>query len=98
MKCARCGLCREKCPVYLAVLKETASPRAKGILKNEELKSKMFFLCTLCEGHLKNCNVNSESEILAMREAMVKAGIKIGKNEEIVEHLKKYGHPFTDIK
>jgi len=96
MKCGQCGLCREKCPVFRAILKETASPRAKGILKKEEAKDKLFYLCTLC-GEC-SCQITSEEEMRAEREKLVKAGIELKRNREMLENLKKHGHPFFEAK
>lgn len=95
MKCAECGFCREKCPVFHAVLKETASPRTKGILKKNEKEDKIFYLCTLCGRHLDECKLNSEEDIIAAREALVKKGVELSLNRKMIASLKKNGHPFA---
>ena len=94
MKCGQCGYCREICPIFKVILKETASPRAKGILQNNEYMDKLFYLCTMCGACNELCETNSEKNIRKLRAKLVEEGIELKRNKEIIENLKNHGHPF----
>ncbi|MBU2589496.1 MAG: hypothetical protein KKF52_04215 [Nanoarchaeota archaeon] len=94
MKCKLCGLCKEKCPVFLAVLNESVSPRGKGILQNEEVLDKIYLLCTLCEGC--GCKLYGEKEMLELREKLIKNGIETRRNRQMLSNIQKHGHPFLE--
>jgi len=80
--------------VFLAVLKETASPRAKGILNNHGITDKLFYLCTLCDNHVLGCPVNAELEILEARSRLVRKGTELPQTKRLIENIRKYGNPF----
>ncbi len=96
-KCILCGKCREFCPVYKAVMKETSAPRAKAILTQGSKSSKLFYLCTLCGACRQNCPLGVDLEIKEHRAVLVKAGLESGPNKRMVENLRKYGHPFGEV-
>lgn len=94
-KCIECGKCRNKCPVYLALRNESASPRAKGMLSNRKVLDKIFYLCTLCESYQHYCPIQKlDLNIVGARERLVKEGIELPKNKQMIENLKKTGNPF----
>ena len=93
-RCVECGLCKNNCPVYIAVMKETASPRAKGILNNRQRDDKLFYFCTLCGAHECSCPYNADLQILKMREKLVKGGVVLSRSKEMVDNIKSHGHPF----
>lgn len=96
-KCILCGKCRETCPVYKAVLKETAAPRAKGIFLQAEKEDKLFYLCTLCGACKMNCPVDADLKVVATRAKLVESGVETGPNKRMIDSLRKYGHPFGDL-
>ncbi len=96
MKCVECGLCRAKCPMVRAVLKETASPRMKGKLYNMERADKLAYFCALCGMHDRECPYNADVPVIKMREKLVKTGMELSKTKEMVENIKKHGNPFSD--
>jgi len=58
--CARCGRCLSVCPVYGLTRQETTSPRgraalAQALLRGEDLKASIFFLCLLCGACERAC-------------------------------------------
>jgi Fe-S oxidoreductase len=98
-KCIECGKCRNKCPVYLALRNESASPRAKGILDNRKVLDKIFYLCSLCEAYKECCPIQKlDLNIIGARERLVKEGIELPKNKEMIENLEKTGNPFGIVK
>lgn len=94
-KCIECGKCRARCPVYLALRNESVSPRAKGKLINAKVLDKIFYFCSLCEAYKEDCPIHKlDLDIVGAREQLVKAGIELPKNIEMIENLKRTGNPF----
>lgn len=94
-RCIECGICKINCPVFLAIKKESASPRLKGILRNKKILHKVFFLCTLCDSHKDNCPlINLDLDIINLRERLVFKGYSPLKDKEMIENLKKTGNIF----
>ncbi len=93
-KCAYCGMCREVCPVFKALRRETASPRTKGALNNKKLLDNIYYLCTLCGACKKNCPIDLDLEILKAREEIVKKGIEIKAVKEMIANLRATGNPY----
>lgn len=94
-RCIECGKCRNRCPVYVALRNESASPRAKGMLENRKLHDKVFYLCTLCEGYKESCPIQKlELDIVGARERLVKAGLELPMNKIMIENLRKFGNPY----
>ncbi|MBU2638182.1 MAG: (Fe-S)-binding protein [Nanoarchaeota archaeon] len=96
MKCVECGLCKGKCPMVRAVLKETASPRMKGKLHNMERADKLAYFCALCGMHDKECPYNADVPVIKMREKLVKNGVELSKTKEMVENIKNHGSAFKE--
>ena len=93
-RCVECGLCRTKCPVFRATMKETASPRAKGMIINRELNDKIFYFCAMCGMHEKECPYCAGLQVLRQREKLVKSGVVLSRSKQIVDNIKEHGHPF----
>lgn len=86
--CARCGTCREVCPVYEAVGWESASPRGRmsvvrevfadeskvGVASPEQVRT--LGRCTLCGACATSCTtmIDTRSLWLEARSALVKEG------------------------
>lgn len=94
-RCIECGICKNSCPVYLAIKKESASPRTKGLLRNNKNLHKVFFLCTLCDAHKENCLlINLDLDIIDMRERLVFKEFSPEKDKEMIKNLKETGNIF----
>lgn len=57
-KCIKCGLCKELCPVFKAILEEQYSPRGHMILLEEKVFDSILFDCTLCKACEEKCPLN----------------------------------------
>ncbi|MFH1332768.1 MAG: 4Fe-4S dicluster domain-containing protein [archaeon] len=95
-KCILCGKCREVCPVYRAVLKETAAPRAKAVLSQAEVQDKLVYLCTMCGSCRVVCPIDADLQVVGSRARLVESGVETGPNKVMVENIRKYGNPFGD--
>jgi len=73
-KCVECGLCKNDCPVYKVLLRETVSPRGKAKLIKKRMAENIMFLCTLCGACTQNCPYNVDLEIEKMRERIAEEG------------------------
>ncbi len=89
--CNLCGKCKEVCPIYQIVKKETVSPRGKAILIKKDILDKVFYICTLCGACKEICpnNVDLLSFIKKRRKLLVEKGIESKKNREMVEKIKE---------
>lgn len=93
--CIECGRCKLNCPIYLVLKNESVSPRAKGRLENKHVLDKIFYLCSLCEGYKTLCPIKKlEINIIGAREKLVKEGIELTKNKEMIKNLKEKGNIF----
>lgn len=97
-KCILCGRCRSVCPVYKAVMKETAAPRAKAIVAQEGKDDRLFYLCTLCGACKDACPLGVDLGIAAHRAGLVAAGLETSSARRMVENLRKCGNPFSEAK
>ena len=70
-KCNECGLCRENCPVFRVVKKESVSPRGFAILQKKEHYEKVFLLCTLCNNCKVVCPYKVDLNLLETREKVL---------------------------
>lgn len=95
-KCVLCGRCRNVCPVYLAVLKETAAPRAKAVFAQAGRLDKVFYLCTLCGSCRKVCPVDADLQVVENRVKLVESGKGTAPNKLMVENMRRYGNPFGE--
>lgn len=94
-KCSLCGKCKEVCPVYNVVKKETVSPRGKAILIKKDILDKTFYICTLCGACAEICpnKVDLPKHIKKRRSLLVEKGVESKKNREMVENIRTKGHP-----
>lgn len=95
-KCILCGKCRSVCPVYKAVMRETAAPRAKAVLAEKGRNDKLFYLCTMCGACRVACPIDADLQIAEHRAALVEEGDETGPNKKMIENLRKYGNPFGE--
>jgi len=98
-KCSLCGLCKAYCPVYNALLSETAGPRGKAILIKKEIPDKIFYNCSLCKSCDNECPAGIEltKEIREMRERLAAEGKETEANKAMIENVRKFGNPFGSI-
>lgn len=96
--CSLCGLCKEVCPIYKIIKKETVSPRGKAVLIKKDILDKTFYICTLCGACEKVCpnNVDLVSHIKKRRSLLIEKGVESKKNREMVENIRTKGHPHSD--
>lgn len=89
-KCNLCGRCKEVCPIYKVIKKETISPRGKAILIKKDILDKVFYICTLCGACKEICpnDVDLLSYIKKRRALLVEKGIESKKNREMIENIK----------
>jgi len=93
-KCTECGLCKNTCPVYKAMLRETESPRGKAMLIKEGIKNEVFYACTLCKACETNCPLNLDLGLKEYRAELVKNGIETEAGKKMIENVKAHGNPF----
>ena len=93
-KCNECGLCREACPVFSVLRRESVSPRGFAVLMKKEVKDKMFYLCTLCKNCERVCPYGVRLKLLENREGLVENKVETNGAKEVIENLKKCGNPF----
>lgn len=93
--CNLCGACKEVCPVYKIVKKETVSPRGKSILIKKDIIDKTFYICTLCGACKEICpnKVDLPSHIKKRRTLLVESGVESKRNREMAENIRNKGHP-----
>lgn len=96
-KCTECGLCRNSCPAFKALLRETASPRGKAMLIKEDVKNEMLYMCSLCKACEKICPLGLDLGFKEYRKELVKAGVETEAMKKMVENVRKYGNPFGNI-
>jgi L-lactate utilization protein LutB len=106
--CINCGACANFCPAYYQLLEKFGYKYlgAKGLLWtafNESLqKSKEGNLhaCTLCEACGVNCpaQIPLPQYIRHLRQDLIKSGDETEGNKEMMEHVRKYGNPFGEVK
>ncbi|RLI67199.1 hypothetical protein DRO91_10530 [Candidatus Heimdallarchaeota archaeon] len=94
-KCVECGLCKNDCPVYRALLRETVSPRGKAKLIKKEMAENIMFLCTLCGACTQNCPYNIDLEIEKMREKIAEEGNDPEANKRLIKRIRKNGNPYV---
>ena len=94
VRCIECGVCRTNCPVFKATLLEKLSPRGKAILEKNDLFTKEFYLCTLCNQCKKTCIINADLPFKEVRQKLVRNKLETEANKKIIQNLEKYGTPF----
>ncbi len=94
-RCITCGLCKESCPVYKVVLKETVSPRGLIIITKKDLIDDVYHYCSLC----KACEVVCPTKVEVVQE-MIKQREKLRKQKEprayqmLIKNIREYGNPY----
>ncbi|MBM3199689.1 (Fe-S)-binding protein [Candidatus Woesearchaeota archaeon] len=98
-KCTECGLCRNACPVYKALKRETVGPRGKVMLLKEEIKDEIFYACTLCRNCTVACPLKLEldKDFRKYRAKLQEAGKTTEASKVMIENVRKYGNPFGKI-
>jgi len=100
---ARCGFCREECPVYRIKRYETFSCRGKmlvarglmeGRLNPSKEMAEMLERCLLCGYCQARCSLKNMDIIIAMREHMGLEGLTAKVHRENVEKIVKEGRLF----
>jgi Fe-S oxidoreductase len=94
IKCIECGLCRESCPVFKVVRRESVSPRGFAIMKKKEQFNKLFYLCSLCNNCKISCPYDVDLELEKTREYVAKHGEPTEAIKEVIENLKETGNPY----
>ena len=94
MKCNECGLCRESCPVFDVLKRESVSPRGFAVLQKKEVLDKMFYLCVLCGNCERECPYQVKLKLSEVREKLVEQGIETENNKKMIENLRKTGNPY----
>jgi len=94
IKCNECGLCKENCPVYRVVRRESVSPRAFAILIEKQQFDKIMFLCSLCNNCKTSCPYGVDLELQEMREKVLMDGGETTTLRTIIENLRNTGNPY----
>lgn len=95
--CEECGLCREACPVFRVLRRESVSPRGFAILQKKHVYSKVFLMCTLCDACKKDCDFGVDLGLESFREELIEVDLETDVIKKIRRSFKKNGHPFFDI-
>jgi len=98
-KCTECGLCRNACPLFILLKKETLSPRGRAKLLKENLSDEVFFACTLCKRCSVVCPLDLKlgKEFLGQRAKLEKEKRTTKSNKHLIENVRKYGNPFGKV-
>ncbi|MBL7051662.1 MAG: 4Fe-4S dicluster domain-containing protein [Nanoarchaeota archaeon] len=96
IKCIECGLCKEVCPVFRVLKRESVSPRGFAILQNKEVYNKMFYMCSLCNNCKVVCPYKVDLKLLETREEVNKESGATDKMKEIIENLRKSGNIYGE--
>ncbi len=91
--CNECGYCKEACPMYRAILKETESPRGFIKLENKEQKTTKFFNCANCKACKEVCPSNVDFDIEKIRQRVIYE-IETESSRRVLENVKRYGNPY----
>jgi len=94
IKCNECGLCKENCPVFRVVKKESVSPRGFAAMQKKGVFDKAMLLCSLCNNCKSVCPYGVDLRLGEMREYVLKNGGETAGTKEIIENLRKYGNPY----
>ncbi|MDP3918276.1 MAG: (Fe-S)-binding protein [Nanoarchaeota archaeon] len=94
INCNECGLCKESCPVYRIVKRESLSPRGFAIMKKKEVFHKFFYICSLCNNCNLACPYGIDLKLEENREFVAKKGQATEEMEKIIENLRQTGNPY----
>ena len=93
-KCFKCGLCREKCPTYKALRRETVSPRGIATLTDFGVDDKAIYICTMCGACKVNCPALVDIKFEEARINLVNNGVETAANSKIAENIRRTGNPY----
>jgi Fe-S oxidoreductase len=96
--CNLCAICNLNCPIYIALLKESAGARFKAFLAKKKNYSDAFFLCTECGSCIKDCPAKIELRCLEIRKRLAELGKEPLTSKEMKENINKFGNPFGEVK
>jgi len=98
-KCTECGLCRNACPVFIILKRETLSPRGKVMLLKEDIKDEIFYACTLCKNCTVACPLDLEldKDFKKQRGKLVEEKKITKANKILIENVRKYGNPIGKV-
>lgn len=94
VKCNECGLCKESCPVFKIMKRESVSPRGFAILQKKEVHDKVFHICSLCNNCKDACPYGVDLKLLEWRERLLERGVETSWNKTMIENIRKYGNPY----
>ena len=94
IKCSECGLCKEACPVFRVVKRETVSPRGFAIMQQEQKFDKMFYLCSLCNNCTFACPYDVELNLEETRKYVAENGQATEAMKRVIKNLRETGNPF----
>lgn len=94
IKCNECGLCKESCPVFRVVKKESLSPRGFAILKEKGVYDKSMYVCSLCNNCKSSCPYGVDLKLEEMREYILKNCGETDVIREMIENLRRTGNPY----
>ncbi len=97
IKCNECGLCKENCPVFRVVKKESVSPRGFAIMKEKGFADKAMYICSLCNNCKSVCPYGVDLKLEDMREYVLKNGGETEAIREIIENLRRTGNPYGKL-
>ncbi len=96
--CIECGLCREICPVFTVIRRESISPRGKAILADRGVLALTFYQCSLCRACRVVCPVGHDPDGERIRADLVAQGFGTEANQEMIANIREYGNPFGPLK
>ena len=93
-RCNECGMCREACPVFKVLRRESVSPRGFAILQKEEKYDKIVYLCSLCNNCKVACPYGVDLKLRRFREKLVENKVESSGNKVVINNLRKSGNPY----
>ncbi len=93
-RCNECGLCKENCPVFRALKRESVSPRGFAILQKKEVYDKIIFLCSLCGNCKHACPYGVDLDLLKFRQKVLEKGVESSANKKVINNLRSSGNPY----
>jgi len=94
IKCNECGLCRENCPVFRVVKRESVSPRGFAVLTQKQKFDKIMYVCSLCNNCKTVCPYGVDLKLNEMREYVLANGGETAALKSLMENLRNTGNPF----
>jgi len=98
-KCTECGLCRNACPVFNVIKRETLSPRGKVLMLKDDIKDEIFWACSLCKNCVVACPLGLKlcPDFVKQRAKLEKEGKTTQSNRHLIENVRKYGNPIGKV-